>query len=86
MQVSAPSTSVAVASVEDAPIKAIEILSVVVAQKLKKVDEVPLSKTIKDLVGGKSTLQNEILGDLQLEFASAPENAEELPLEKLIWV
>jgi fatty acid synthase subunit alpha-like protein len=25
------------------------------------VDEIPLSKTIKDLVGGKSTLQNEIL-------------------------
>jgi fatty acid synthase subunit alpha len=39
-----------------------------------------LSKSIKDLVGGKSTLQNEILGDLQLEFASAPEKGEELPL------
>ncbi|KAF8206176.1 fatty acid synthase [Mycena galopus ATCC 62051] len=53
------------------PIKAIDILSVIVAQKLKKrVDEVPLSKSIKDLVGGKSTLQNEILG-------------RELPLEEL---
>jgi fatty acid synthase subunit alpha, fungi type len=40
-------------------------LNVIVAQKLKKkVEEVPLSKSIKDLVGGKSTLQNEILGDL----------------------
>jgi len=79
-----PTSSVAVASIEDAPFKAIEILSVVVAQKLKKkADEIPLSKTIKDLVGGKSTLQNEILGDLQLEFASAPEKAEELPLEEL---
>ncbi|KAI6024835.1 hypothetical protein BKA83DRAFT_685883 [Pisolithus microcarpus] len=28
----------------------------------KKIDEVPLAKSIKDLVGGKSTLQNEILG------------------------
>jgi fatty acid synthase subunit alpha, fungi type len=28
-------------------------------------------------------LQNEILGDLQLEFTSAPEKAEELPLEEL---
>jgi fatty acid synthase subunit alpha len=65
VQVSTPTPSVAAASVEDVPIKAIEILSVVVAQKLeKKVDEVPLSKTIKDLVGGKSALQNEILGDL----------------------
>ena len=74
----------AVASIEDVPIKAIDILAVVVAQKLKKkVEEVPLSKSIKDLVGGKSTLQNEILGDLQLEFASAPEKGEELPLEEL---
>lgn len=72
------------ASIEDAPIKAIEILTVIVAQKLKKrVDEVPLSKSIKDLVGGKSTLQNEILGDLQQEFSSAPEKGEELPLEEL---
>ncbi|KAF7374647.1 Fatty acid synthase subunit alpha [Mycena sanguinolenta] len=72
------------ATIEDVPLKAIDILSVIVAQKLKKrVDEVPLSKSIKDLVGGKSTLQNEILGDLQLEFASAPEKGEELPLEEL---
>ena len=69
---------------EDVPIKAIDILLVIVAQKLKKrVDEIPLSKSIKDLVGGKSTLQNEILGDLQQEFASAPEKGEELPLEEL---
>ncbi|KAJ3517947.1 hypothetical protein NLJ89_g178 [Agrocybe chaxingu] len=90
--ISTPSTSAApvaipsgpVASIEDVPIKAVEILLLVVAQKLKKrVDEIPLSKTIKDLVGGKSTLQNEILGDLQQEFASAPEKGEELPLEEL---
>jgi fatty acid synthase subunit alpha, fungi type len=74
----------AAASIEDIPIKPIEILTVIVAQKLKKkADEVPLSKSIKDLVGGKSTLQNEILGDLQLEFSAAPEKGEELPLEEL---
>jgi len=73
-----------VASIEDVPIRALDILHVVVAQKLKKkVDEIPLSKSIKDLVGGKSTMQNEILGDLQQEFSSAPEKAEELPLEEL---
>ena len=50
---------------EDVPIKAINILLIIVAQKLKKrMDEIPLSKSIKDLVGGKSTLQNQILGDL----------------------
>jgi fatty acid synthase subunit alpha len=44
---------------------------------------VPVSKSIKDLVRGKLTLQNEILGDLQMEFASSPEKGEELPLEEL---
>ena len=81
--VSTPSSG-PVASMEDVPIKAVDILLVIVAQKLKKrVDEIALSKSIKDLVGGKSTLQNEILGDLQQEFASAPEKGEELPLEEL---
>ena len=81
--VSTPSSG-PVASIEDVPIKAIDILLVIVAQKLKKrVDEIPLSKSIKDLVGGISTLQYEILGDLQQEFASAPEKGEELSLEEL---
>ena len=72
------------AAVADEPLKAIDTLRIIIAQKLKKkVDEVPLSKSIKDLVGGKSTLQNEILGDLNLEFSSAPEKAEELPLDEL---
>ena len=72
------------ASIDDVPIKASDILVAVIAQKLKKkVDEIPMSKSIKDLVGGKSTMQNEILGDLQLEFSSAPEKGEELPLEEL---
>ncbi|KZT67951.1 hypothetical protein DAEQUDRAFT_367722 [Daedalea quercina L-15889] len=85
--VAVPSTApaaAAAASVEDVPLKATDVLGVIVAQKLKKrVDEVPLSKSIKDLSGGKSTLQNEILGDLQLEFSAAPEKGEELPLEEL---
>ena len=69
---------------KDILIKAIDILLVIITQKLKKrVDEIPLSKSIKNLVGGKSTLQNEILGDLQQEFALAPEKGEELPLEEL---
>jgi fatty acid synthase subunit alpha, fungi type len=71
-------------AIEDVPIKALDILVVIVAQKLKKkVDEISLSKSIKDLVGGKSTLQNEILGDLQQEFSAAPEKGEELPLDEL---
>ncbi|BGP41220.1 fatty acid synthase alpha subunit Lsd1 [Rhodotorula kratochvilovae] len=72
------------AAVADEPLKAVDTLRLIIAQKLKKpVAEVPLNKTIKDLVGGKSTLQNEILGDLQGEFSSAPEKGEEMPLAEL---
>ncbi|KAJ3768529.1 hypothetical protein FB446DRAFT_815774, partial [Lentinula raphanica] len=49
----------------------------------KQAGDISTSKSIKDLVGGKSTLQNEVLGDLQQEFASAPEKGEELPLDEL---
>ncbi|KAE9383824.1 hypothetical protein BT96DRAFT_1008738 [Gymnopus androsaceus JB14] len=72
------------ASIEDFPIKSSDILIAIVSQKLKKpVSEISMSKSIKDLVGGKSTLQNEILGNLQQEFSSAREKGEELPLEEL---
>jgi fatty acid synthase subunit alpha len=43
------------AAVADAPVGAVDILRTLVAQKLKKpLTEIPLSKAIKDLVGGKS--------------------------------
>ncbi|KAI9439787.1 fatty acid synthase [Lactarius indigo] len=72
------------ASIEDVPIRASDILASIVAQKLKKqLSEIPMSKSIKDLSNGKSTLQNEIMGDLQGEFSSAPDKGEELPLEEL---
>ena len=45
------------AAVADAPVTAIEILRSLIAQKLKKpLTEIPLSKAIKDLVGGKCTV------------------------------
>ncbi|KZF21193.1 fatty acid synthase-like protein [Xylona heveae TC161] len=70
--------------VADAPVPAVDILRTLVAQKLKKgLQDVPLSKAIKDLVGGKSTLQNEILGDLGKEFGSTPEKPEDTPLDEL---
>jgi len=82
--VAPPAASGPVAQIADEPIRALDILLIIIAQKLKKkIEEIPVSKAIKDLVGGKSTLQNEILGDLQAEFSSAPEKGEELPLEEL---
>jgi malonyl CoA-acyl carrier protein transacylase len=79
-----PAAAGPAASIEDVPVRAVDILAVIVAQKLKKqLSEIPLSKSIKDLSNGKSTLQNEIMGDLQGEFSSAPDKGEELPLEEL---
>ncbi|EGY13950.1 hypothetical protein VD0002_g2244 [Verticillium dahliae] len=79
----APSAGPA-AQVPDAPVQAIDIVRALIAQKLKKpLAEIPLSKAIKDLVGGKSTLQNEILGDLGKEFGSTPEKPEDTPLDEL---
>jgi fatty acid synthase subunit alpha, fungi type len=79
----APSAGPA-AAVADAPVGAVDILRALIAQKLKKpLSDIPLSKAIKDLVGGKSTLQNEILGDLGKEFGSTPEKPEDTPLDEL---
>lgn len=50
----APSAGPA-AQVPDAPVAAMEIVRALIAQKLKKpISEIPLSKAIKDLVGGES--------------------------------
>lgn len=82
----APAAAPAGPAVEipDEAVKASLLIHVLVAQKLKKpLEQVPMSKTIKDLVGGKSTVQNEILGDLGKEFGTTPEKPEETPLEEL---
>lgn len=51
----APSAGPA-AAVPDAPVQAVDIVRSLVAQKLKKpLGDIPLSKAIKDLVGGKTS-------------------------------
>ena len=73
-----------VADIPDEPVKASLLIHVLVAQKLKKpLDQIPMSKAIKDLVNGKSTVQNEILGDLGKEFGATPEKPEDTPLDEL---
>jgi len=82
----APVAAAPAASVADAPVTATEILRAILAQKLKKsIGEVPLNKSIKELSGGRSTIQNEVSGDLHTEFGgnSIPLKAEELALEEL---
>ncbi|KAK0543591.1 hypothetical protein OC846_006365 [Tilletia horrida] len=64
----APSVpQVAAASVADEKLKATETIRAILVRTLEKpVSEIPFSKAIKDMVGGKSTLQHELIGDLQL--------------------
>ncbi|KAL2754261.1 hypothetical protein ACRALDRAFT_1063161 [Sodiomyces alcalophilus JCM 7366] len=81
---SPPPSAGPAAQVPDAPVQAVDIVRALIAQKLKKpIAEIPMGKAIKDLVGGKSTLQNEILGDLGKEFGSTPEKPEDTPLDEL---
>ncbi|KNZ49044.1 uncharacterized protein VP01_5240g1 [Puccinia sorghi] len=68
-----------VAAVADEPLKAVKTLWVLVAQVPKKpLADLPLPKAIKDLVGGKSTLQNELLGSARAEFGLVPNKSEEM--------
>ncbi|KAM6519203.1 beta subunit of fatty acid synthetase [Fusarium falciforme] len=79
-----PPSSIPAARVPDEPVAAVDIVRSLIAQKLKKsLLDIPLNKAIKDLVGGKSTLQNEIVGDLNKEFGSTPEKSEDIPLDEL---
>ncbi|GLA79249.1 hypothetical protein AtubIFM56815_000036 [Aspergillus tubingensis] len=73
---------VAAAAIDDVPLSALDIVLALSAQKLKQpFDQVPLQKCIRDLSGGKSTLQNELIGDLVAEFGGTPDGCEDLPLE-----
>ncbi|KAJ1759773.1 hypothetical protein LPJ58_002093, partial [Coemansia sp. RSA 1591] len=72
----------------DVPLTAVDVVRVVIAQKTKRtLDEIPADKTVKELTGGKSTLQNEILGDLLKEFGAStgqiPDRPDEMPLHEL---
>lgn len=70
---------------DDTPVPASVIVRTLVAIKLKKQPgDITLDQTINGLVGGRSTLSNEIVGDIQAEFpAHVPERPEETALADL---
>ncbi|KAI2791870.1 Fatty acid synthase subunit alpha [Penicillium oxalicum] len=92
-QSSAPETAVSastslqvtnVAPISDVPTPAREILLAIVGSKLRKYhNEVPAQQSIKALASGRSTMENEIVGDLDAEFGSLPEKPEDISLEQL---
>ncbi|KAE8153339.1 hypothetical protein BDV25DRAFT_168999 [Aspergillus avenaceus] len=60
------------------------IVLTITAQKLRRpFDRISVSRTIRELCGGKSTLQNELVGDLVAEFGKVPEGVEDMPLSAL---
>ena len=68
----------------DKPLLALDTLKTLLALKLKRgVEEVPDTATIHALVGGKSALQNEIIGDVEAEFGDTPDGSADLPLGEL---
>ncbi|KAJ2688668.1 fatty acid synthase alpha subunit Lsd1 [Coemansia spiralis] len=69
----------------DVPLQALDVVHTIVAHTTKRsLADVPPQKSIKTLMGGKSTLQNEIVGDLHKEFGSkVPDKAEDLSLHDL---
>ncbi|KAJ2807283.1 fatty acid synthase alpha subunit Lsd1, partial [Coemansia helicoidea] len=71
--------------IADVPLQAVDVVHAIVAYKMQRpLAAIPAQQTIKALVGGKSTLQNEIVGDLQKEFGNKlPDKSEDAPLQDL---
>lgn len=68
----------------DVAMTAKAILRAMVAQKLRKrPEEVQDQDSIKSLAGGRSTLENELVGDLVSEFGGVPERAEDVAVGEL---
>ncbi|KAL4789296.1 hypothetical protein BDV19DRAFT_397177 [Aspergillus venezuelensis] len=72
---------------DDEGVRAREIVTAIVCRALKGASSSDIKGTnsIKALAGGRSTLENEIVGDLHAEFGcSLPDRAEDLPLSE-VW-
>jgi len=80
-----PAAAPAAAQVPDGPLTPLLAVRTIAAVRAgASIADVPASKSLKDICAGKSALQNEIMGELEKEFAgagSALEGAEELPLQ-----
>ncbi|CAI5714225.1 unnamed protein product [Hyaloperonospora brassicae] len=78
---SAPMT---IPTVSDKAVEAKHALLVMLAARFGKAfSEVPETVSVKELSAGKSAAQNEIVGDLEKEFGSGPDDAAEMKLVEL---
>ncbi|RDL38707.1 uncharacterized protein BP5553_03047 [Venustampulla echinocandica] len=68
----------------DVPVLAEDVVLAIIAPKLKKAfGKIDKTKSIKQLTGGRSTLGNEIVGDVNSEFGSVPDRTEDMTVEEL---
>ncbi|KAL4137325.1 hypothetical protein PRIC2_000847 [Phytophthora ramorum] len=75
---------VSIPTVSDKSVEPKHALLVMLAAKFgKDFSEIPETATIKELSAGKSAVQNEIVGDLEKEFGSGPDDAAEMKLAEL---
>ncbi|KAI0009466.1 putative 3-oxoacyl-synthase [Xylariaceae sp. FL0662B] len=72
------------ALVPDAPISALESVRALIAGSLKKTaSDIKLDDSIKTVSGGRSIVQNEIIGDMLEEFGPLADDVENIPLKEL---
>ncbi|KAJ8129389.1 hypothetical protein O1611_g4241 [Lasiodiplodia mahajangana] len=83
--VTAPSLPTAPLAIVDREFTPIEVIITLVAQKLRcAFDQIDSKESIQSLSKGKSTLQNELIGDLAAEFGDVlPDGSEGSALEAL---
>ncbi|KAK7960616.1 hypothetical protein PG988_011830 [Apiospora saccharicola] len=80
----APTAGAAAIGLPTKPLTPTDTIAVLVAVGLKKSpSEIDVSQTIKALCGGRSTVQNEIIGDLTKEFGSLTDQPEDIALADL---
>ncbi|KAI1414021.1 putative 3-oxoacyl-synthase [Hypoxylon sp. FL1857] len=70
--------------VPDVPITALESVTALVSSSLKKpASDIKLDDSIKAVSGGRSIVQNEIIGDMLEEFGPLADDVENIPLKEL---
>ncbi|GIZ46259.1 hypothetical protein CKM354_000939100 [Cercospora kikuchii] len=70
--------------IAESPLNPEDIVRIHVARKLKKpINQISPLLSIKELCNGKSTLQNEIVGDMYTEFGVLPDRPEDVALRDL---
>ncbi|KAF5973702.1 fatty acid synthase subunit alpha [Fusarium coicis] len=78
-----PAVRIAI-KVEDVPIGSRDIILAMIAQKLRRpFADIDYFKSIKQLCGGRSMIENETIGDLSLVFDPLPDRAEDMQFSEL---